>query len=500
MTRPDRSTIRMTLMGVGLLAVLTLVGTVVVAQKAPADLVTAQTAAPNVLLTDPELDAARTFRPFSDVIPVVAYHDISDDGAPDSITPEQFAAQMAMLDQAGFATVTLDQARSLVLGVAVDLPKNPILLTFDGGATSAWTHADPILAQHGFTGVEFVPTSELSSASDAAHLNVATLERMIDSGRWDIGGNTHLGDRLMTTDSGEIPWMVNRRTINGVTETDSQWRSRVLDDLVLDRSQLRQLLEIDAVAMSYPSPKNDFENGERALTDQLPAVVGTQFDLGFRDAANPTAASDSSVSTNIGRVRGFGVDASPIALLGAIDQAIPRTENGAVTTKRWTTSGQGACLAQDSTLVVTSDGFTACRLDLPDGGPGEDVRTFARVSGISADSTASFRVRVGDDSWLEVTIAEHRLTVEQSRNGTSTELLSDPIDLTPLDGSIPVLIEVRGTRLQVTLDAEPPRQVEVPPAPNASGVMITATTRGAGVVTFTNLDIVPFSQAEAEGS
>jgi hypothetical protein len=463
---------------------------------APADLVSEQAKPLLVTLNSTELTAAASFRPFQGSIPVVAYHDVSGSGAPDSITPEQFAAQMSILDQAGFMTVTLEQVRSLVMGRAVQLPANPILLTFDGGDLATWVSADPILAQHGFGGAVFIATSRLQTEIGSTYLNIDTVKKMIATGRWSVGGNTHLGDRLVSTDTGEVPWLVNRLTLKGHTETIDEWRQRVLSDLTTNQEQLVSQLGVTATSMSFPAPLNALVDGEPALAALLPEIIGARFELGFQTGENPTAVNDGSVVTALPRVRGYGVNTDPIAFLGAIDESIPRPSPGSLQPTAWVMGGQGACLSENDTLVIADEGYTSCRLQTAIADQWSDVRTSAYVSGISASASASIRVRETPTSRLEVTMTNNKLLVTSFVDGSPVELASIPLDLAATNGSVPILIEVRGTLLVVTADQIPPLRVQVPPASAPGGVSFAATTSGAGVITFTTLNIITFNQPD----
>lgn len=464
--------------------------------SAPADLVSEQVPAPVVSLSPDELAAAQIFRPFDSSVPVVAYHDITDTASVDSITPEQFSAQMTMLDQAGFVTINLEQARALVMGQKVSLPGNPILLTFDGGDLSTWVHADPILAQHGFNGVVFVATSQLQSQIGGTYLNIDTLKKMRSSGRWEIGGNTHLGDQLLSTDTGLVPWFTNRLTRNGHTETVDEWKVRLRADLATNKALLQSQLGVDAFAVSYPTPNNALVDGDPELTAIIPELIGEQFDLGFRISENALSINDGSVVTSMQRVRGFGVNTDPIALLGSIDESLPRLPVGSVSPTAWVIGGQGECHSGDDTLVISDEGYTSCRLQTATADQWSNVRTSAIVSGISTDASGSIRIRDNGSNRLEVTLTHDRLIVEQFTDDVAQELASMPIDLSASNGVTPILLEVRGTQLVVTLDGAAPLRVAVLSPSGPGAVSFAARTQGAGVITFTNLNIITFAQTD----
>ena len=97
-----------------------------------------------------------------DRLAVLTYHSISDAGGPTSIAPGEFAAQMAALAEAGYASCTLADYRGWHEGT-VDGPARRVLITFDDAFCDFADAAAPILARHGFRAIVFVPTAQVGS-------------------------------------------------------------------------------------------------------------------------------------------------------------------------------------------------------------------------------------------------------------------------------------------------------------------------------------------------
>ena len=76
------------------------------------------------------------------------------------IDPEDFARQMALLDHAGYDTITLEEFIRFIEREQVSLPPRPLLLTFDGARLDSWTGSDGILR-------DWASTPCSSSMSDA---------------------------------------------------------------------------------------------------------------------------------------------------------------------------------------------------------------------------------------------------------------------------------------------------------------------------------------------
>lgn len=82
------------------------------------------------------------------------YHEVAERRVPGfekyTVTTSAFAAQMRWLARAGYSTVTLDAMLAQRQGGS-DLPRQPVIITFDDGYRSCVEHALPILEAHGFT-------------------------------------------------------------------------------------------------------------------------------------------------------------------------------------------------------------------------------------------------------------------------------------------------------------------------------------------------------------
>ncbi len=91
-------------------------------------------------------------------IPILMYHAIEfKPGNNLYVSPDNFAAQMKFLHDAGFNTISLDELYFAFKGQAI-LPQKPIVITFDDGYKDQFTNAFPILKQYNFVATFFVIT------------------------------------------------------------------------------------------------------------------------------------------------------------------------------------------------------------------------------------------------------------------------------------------------------------------------------------------------------
>jgi len=156
-------------------------------------------------------------------VPILMYHYIST--APSvndriryglSVTPEMFEAQLKLLQDNGFTTITLRDLYDY-LAVGTPLPDNPIILTFDDGYVDNYTNAFPILQKYGMIGTFFVLTGPADDG-DPAYLSWDMIQEMSSAGMdMQLHSRAHLDMRNRPYD-----WLVfqiigGRQSIEGHT-------------------------------------------------------------------------------------------------------------------------------------------------------------------------------------------------------------------------------------------------------------------------------------------
>lgn len=120
-------------------------------------------------------------------VPILMYHYISTSPSPTdkirvnlSVPPEMFEAQLQLLADAGYTTISLfDVYNHLATGQA--LPDKPIILTFDDGYVDNYEHAFRILKARGMVGTFFVLTAP-ADAGQPAYLSWPQIKEMSDAG------------------------------------------------------------------------------------------------------------------------------------------------------------------------------------------------------------------------------------------------------------------------------------------------------------------------------
>lgn len=93
-----------------------------------------------------------------EVVDILMYHSISDRGGPTSISPDVFRGQMQALAASGRPVVDIERLASN------DWPAGAVVLTFDDAFEDLATTAWPILSDHGFPAVVYVPTDHVGGS------------------------------------------------------------------------------------------------------------------------------------------------------------------------------------------------------------------------------------------------------------------------------------------------------------------------------------------------
>ena len=129
---------------------------------------------------------------------VLNYHKIDDTNISLSISPRDFEEQMAYLEANGYHTITPDELYDSITG-DIDLPENPVLITFDDGYADNYTNAYPILKKYNFKATIFVVTSFLD-----VYPNYLTWDQVREMNQNGINIESHtVSHRSMTDISDE---------------------------------------------------------------------------------------------------------------------------------------------------------------------------------------------------------------------------------------------------------------------------------------------------------
>lgn len=199
-------------------------------------------------------------------IPAIAYHDIVDrrNGDPYAITRKDFERQMDYLARQGFTPISLKHLDDAKAGRAT-LPSKPVLLTFDDGLRSYYTHAFPILERHRFPSILSVVTAWIDRRSmpdgyRTAFLDWDELRTLVRSPLVEVISHS---DDLHHGLPGN-PWgsllpagTVRVYEANARYETEARHRQRVREDLRRSVARLQDELSVAPAGIAWPYGQYD---------------------------------------------------------------------------------------------------------------------------------------------------------------------------------------------------------------------------------------------------
>lgn len=135
-------------------------------------------------------------------VPVLLYHSIGSGCLPTRTSPERFLSHMRYLAAHGYKTLTCTEYEAWARGGG-DPRTKAVLITFDDGVASQFTHALPVLERFGLHAVAFVITQKVGdgpplpaaaqSASETAepYLRWQEIQRMVESGVFEVHSHSH---------------------------------------------------------------------------------------------------------------------------------------------------------------------------------------------------------------------------------------------------------------------------------------------------------------------
>jgi peptidoglycan/xylan/chitin deacetylase (PgdA/CDA1 family) len=187
-------------------------------------------------------------------VPILLYHNISDRGSNSYITPvKKFRAEMEMLHQNGYHTITISQLADTIRGGGY-LPENPVVLTFDDGYLGVYENALPVLDEYGYIGVIYVITSTIASNISYGYVQPKELADLVNAG-WEIGSHSVTHTDLKTSPLG------------------------MQNELVKSREALETLLGVKIRTFAYPYAIANAWTRERAAEYGYDSAVGIDISM-----------------------------------------------------------------------------------------------------------------------------------------------------------------------------------------------------------------------------
>lgn len=129
--------------------------------------------------------------PYRKPVPVLMYHEVRvpPPGAPNPglfVSAKTFDAQAAWLAKKGYTGISMEQLRQ-AWGGTRQLPRRPVVLTFDDGYNSVYQNVVPVLRRLRWPGVLYLA---LGNTRNPDGVTRAQVTRMIHDDGWELGSHT----------------------------------------------------------------------------------------------------------------------------------------------------------------------------------------------------------------------------------------------------------------------------------------------------------------------
>jgi peptidoglycan/xylan/chitin deacetylase (PgdA/CDA1 family) len=175
------------------------------------------------------------------------------------VQPQEFAAQMQALKQAGWRAVTLDQLQAYWTKGAKLPAGKPIVITFDNGYHSQYAAALPVLRKLGWVADENIQLSGLPPSQGG--LTTSEVKAMVNAG-WELDTQGISHADLITLDATQLRYQIDsaRKTIQrryGVPVNWFCYPSGHYDTTVIDAVRTAGYLGSTTVVPGWAGPSSD---------------------------------------------------------------------------------------------------------------------------------------------------------------------------------------------------------------------------------------------------
>lgn len=270
------------------------------------------------------------------VLHVLAYHDVRDDVVAEvdadqyAISTANLIAHFQWLREHGFTPVSVEQIlRARAGGPA--LPDKPVLLTFDDGFKSVYTHVLPLLELFDYPALVAVVTAWIDADPDVMQagrrltrddfLTWDEVRALAASGRVELASHSHDFHHgvIGNPQGNEQPAAVTRIFANGRYEDAERYRARVEADLAASARALERHTGRAPRAIAWPY------GAHNATLRAVAHAHGLELTLTLADGRNELDAGPPELKLGRHLVRGNpGVDVLAVDLLHPPPEPIVR--------------------------------------------------------------------------------------------------------------------------------------------------------------------------------
>ena len=205
----------------------------------------------------------------SPVVVGIAYHDVRDEvarrGDRDeyAVSAEHLAAHFMWLRNNGYTVIGVDELLAVNEGRQT-LPEKAIVLSFDDGLRSMYTHVFPLLKLFGYKAIVSPVTQWMKNPTTVDYgdqalntedlLTWPQLREMQDSGLVEVASHSHdLHRGVLGNPQGNLqPAAVTRRYTDGNYESDLDYQTRIETDLANSAADIRNHLGRTPRVITWP--------------------------------------------------------------------------------------------------------------------------------------------------------------------------------------------------------------------------------------------------------
>tara|TARA_B110000467_G_C18265965_1_gene449289 strand:- start:254 stop:1111 length:858 start_codon:yes stop_codon:yes gene_type:complete len=141
-------------------------------------------------------------------IPILNYHEISDQNNPWCVSSNAFLKQMKFLKDQNYKTISLTELKKIVNNHG-DVDEKLIVITFDDGCDGVYSNAYPILKNNNFTATIYVIPKWIENIGTSfegqfsTYMSWKKLKELSEHG-FDIGSHTFSHKWLITLENNEL--------------------------------------------------------------------------------------------------------------------------------------------------------------------------------------------------------------------------------------------------------------------------------------------------------
>ena len=141
-------------------------------------------------------------------IPILMYHEISDQNNPWCVSQDEFRKQMQLLKDKNYKTISLTKLKKIMDNHEYDVDKL-IAITFDDGCSGVYSNAYSILKNNNFTATIYVVPAWIENneilfeGQFSTYMSWKNLKELSDHG-FDIGSHTFSHKWLITLENNEV--------------------------------------------------------------------------------------------------------------------------------------------------------------------------------------------------------------------------------------------------------------------------------------------------------